>query len=152
MAASAWRMYSSAKEYIGDSTIDLDNHTFKAQLHLSTYTPNLNTHTVRADLTNEHANANGYTTGGATIGSITWVSSSGTATYDSADVQWTASGGSIVARYAVIYDDTPSSPLDPLLCYSLLDTTPGDVTATNGNTFTIQMNASGIFTLSGMTA
>jgi hypothetical protein len=152
MAATAWRMYSSAKEYIGDSTIDLDGHVFKLQLHTSTYTPNLNTHTVRADLTNELATANGYTAGGATIGSITWVASSGTATFDSADVQWTATGGSITARHGVIYDDTPSSPLDPLLAYATLDATPADVTATDGNTFTVAMNASGIFTWSGGTA
>lgn len=152
MAASAWRMYGSAKEFIGDSTIDLDGHTFKAQLHSSSYTANLNTQSVRADLTNELATANGYTAGGATLGSVTWTLSSGTVTFDSADVQWTASGGSITARTSVIYDDTPSSPLDPLLAYDLLDTTPADVTATSGNTFTVQINASGIFTLSGMTA
>ena len=151
MAASAWRMYASAKEYIGDSTIDLDGHTFTAQLHSSSYTPDLNSHTVRADLTNELATANGYTAGGANLGSVTWVNSSGTVTFDSADVQWTASGGSITARFSVIYDNTPASPLDPLLCYALLDTTPADVTATAGNTFTVQMNASGIFTMSGMT-
>ena len=53
------------------------------------------------------------------------------------------------ARYAAIYDDTVASPVvDPIVCSTLLDTTPADVTATDGNTFTIQMNASGIFTLS----
>lgn len=152
MAASNWRMYGSAKKSIGDGTIDLDSHTFKAQLHTSTYAPNLDTHSVRADLTNELATANGYTVGGATIASITWVLSTGTVTYDSADVQWSASGAGITARFSVIYDDTPAAPLDPLLCYTLLDTTPADVTATAGNTFTVQMNASGIFTLSGMTS
>jgi hypothetical protein len=34
----------------------------------------------------------------------------------------------------------------------LLDTAPADVTATDGNTFTITMNASGVVTLSGATA
>ena len=60
---------------------------------------------------------------------------------------WTASGGSITARFAVIYDDTHAS--DQALCVCLLDTAPADVTATDGNTFTITMNASGILTLSG---
>lgn len=152
MAASAFRIYSKAKEYMPNGTIDVDSHTFKVQLHTSSYSPNLNTHTVRADLTNELATANGYTAGGATLGSITWSSSSGTATFDAADTTWTASGGSITARNAVIYDDTPSSPLDPLLGYVLLDTTPADVTATDGNPFTLQWNASGIWTLSGATS
>lgn len=152
MAASATRIYSSAKESIFENVIDMDTHTFKCQLHTSSYTPNLNTHTVRADLTNELSTAVGYTAGGATLGSITSAASSGTYTWDAADVQWTATGGSIVARNSVIYDDTPSSPLDPLLLYVLLDTTPADVTATDGNTFTIQWNASGIFTASGATS
>lgn len=152
MASSAFRIYSSAKEYIGDATIDLDNHTFKAQLHASGYTPNLNSHTVRADLTNELSTANGYTVGGATLGSVTWAAVSGTATFDSADVTWTASGGSLTARTCVVYDDTPSSPLDPLLGNTLLDTTPADVTATDGNPFTVAWNASGIWTMSGATS
>jgi hypothetical protein len=36
-----------------------------------------------------------------------------------------------------------------MLCVCLLDTTPADVTATNGNTFTIVMNASGLWAASG---
>jgi hypothetical protein len=154
MAASAWRMYGSAKEFIGDGTIDLDTHTFKCQLHTSAYTPNLDTHTQRSDLAGEHANqgAPGYETAGKALTTVTWVLSSGTVTWDSDNVSWTATGGSIVARYAVIYDDTTTSPVDALVCYSLLDTTPADVTATVGNTFTVTMNASGILTSSGATA
>jgi hypothetical protein len=34
-----------------------------------------------------------------------------------------------------------------VLCYCLLDSTPADVTATTGNTLTIALHASGIFTL-----
>lgn len=146
MAASI-TFYNSFKEYLGDGTIDLDTHTFKVQLHSSSYTPNASTHTVRADLTNELSTANGYTAGGATLGSVTWNLSVGTVTFDAADTVWTASGGSIVARYAVIYDDTPSSPTDPLVAYILLDTTPANVTATDTNTLTLAWNGSGIFTL-----
>jgi hypothetical protein len=40
----------------------------------------------------------------------------------------------------------------PLLCVSLLDTAPANVTATDGNTFTVAINASGVFTLTGGTA
>lgn len=145
MAASI-TFYQSFREYLGDATIDLDTHTFKVMLTSSTYTPNAATHTVKADVTNELSTANGYTAGGATLGSVTWSRSGGTVTFDAADTQWTASGGSITARYAVIYDDTAAS--DELVAYILLDTTPADVTATAGNTFTLQWNASGIFTLS----
>lgn len=146
MAAGAWTLHDKIKKYIGDGTVDLDTHTFKCGLALST--SNIATTSVDgyAAVTNEHANANGYTTGGQALTSVTWVEASGTITWDSADPVWTASGGSIVARFAFIYDDTVTSPVaDPVVCHSLLDTTPADVTATAGNTLTIQMHANGIF-------
>jgi hypothetical protein len=34
------------------------------------------------------------------------------------------------------------------VCYSLLDNSPADVTVTDTNTLTVQINASGVFTLS----
>lgn len=144
MAASL-TFYNSFREYVADGTIDLDTHTFKVMLVASGYTPSA-AHTVKADVTNELSTANGYTAGGATLGSVTWGHSGGTATFDAADTTWTASGGSIVARYAVIYDDTAAS--DELVCYILLDTTPADVTTTDTNTLTLQWNASGILTIS----
>jgi hypothetical protein len=152
MAAGNFILYDSAKLRIGDGTIDLDTHTFKIQLHSSSYTPNRATQAVRADLTNELSTANGYTATGATLGSVTYAQTAGTATWDAADPSWTASGGSLVASYAVIYDDTPTSPADPLVGYCLLDTAPADITATTGQVLTIQFNASGIFTLSGATS
>lgn len=143
MAASI-SFYNSFREYVADGTIDLDTHTFKVMLVSSSYTFSAS-HTVKTDITNELSTANGYTAGGATLGSVTWAHSGGTATFDAADTTWTASGGSIVARRAVIYDDTAAS--DELVASVLLDTTPADVTVTAGNTLTLQWNASGIFTL-----
>jgi hypothetical protein len=106
---------------------------------------------VYGDLTNEHANANGYTTGGVAVTTNTWTNSGGTITFDiTTDPSWTASGGSIVARFAVLYKNaTVNTIVKPLLCVCLLDTAPADVTTTTGNTFTIVINASGLFTLSG---
>lgn len=150
MAASAWRRYNKTPEYIGDGTIDLDNDTFKCALFLSTSNCATLTHTVFANLTDQVANGNGYTSGGYTLLSVTWTEASGTVTFDSADPQWTATGGSITARFAVIYKvGTANSITDPLIAYCLLDTTPADVTSTDGNSLTIQISASGIFTLSG---
>lgn len=142
--AATITLYQSFNEYVSDGTIDLDTHTFKVMLVSSSYTPSASTHTVKADVTNELSTANGYTAGGATLGSVTWAHSGATATWDAADTTWTASGGSIAARYAVIYDDTAAS--DELVAYVLLDSTPADVTATDGNTLTLQWNASGILT------
>lgn len=153
MAAGKWKLYEAAKEYLADGTHDLDDTTnWKLALFLSSSNANtLSVGTgVYGDLTNEHANANGYTTGGVAITGVTWNRSGGTVTFDCDNAQWTASGGSIIARFAVLYRNaTVNSIVKPLLCVCLLDTTPADVTATNGNTLTITMNVSGLFTLSG---
>lgn len=149
MPAGKWKLYDTAKVNIGNGTTDLDTHNFKIALFTSASNCNTLTNSTLSQLTNQVAGANGYTTGGNLLSSVTWTQTGGTATFDAADPVWTASGGSITARFAVIYDDTSAS--DSLLCVCLLDTAPADVTATNGNTLTIQFNASGIFTLSGAT-
>ena len=82
------------------------------------------------------------------LASPTWTEASCTITFDAVDNLFTAAGGSIIARFAAIQDDSVASPvIDPTVCHSLLDNTPGDVTATDGNTLTIEMAAGGIFTL-----
>ncbi len=144
MAASI-TFYDNWREAINDAA--LRAATVKVTLHTSTYTF-ATTHSVYADLTNELSTANGYTNGGATLGTISWDHTGGTATFDAADTVWTAAGGSIVARRAVIrVVGTINSQVDPLIASILLDTTPADVTTTDGNTLTLQWNASGIFTV-----
>ena len=140
MAAGTWTFPTAAKTSLTTGTF-LDADSYKIALFLST--SNLSTSsTTYAGLTNEHANANGYTTGGNSV----TLSRSGTSTvtFDTTDpAVWTASGGSIVARYAVLYEVGGN-----VLCYCLLDSTPADVTVTTGNTLTVTINASGVFTLS----
>ena len=145
MAANALVFYHSFSEAIADGTQDLDTHVFKLALFTSTHTPAL-TDTTFSALTNQVATAFGYTAGGATLGTVTWAQTTGTATFDAADVTWTAAGGSITARYAVLYNSTVAAAGD-LVGYILLDNTPADVTVTDTNTLTVQWNASGIFTL-----
>lgn len=143
-----WIMYDSAKEDIGDGTIEFDSQTFKCSLHSSSYTPDRSTQSVYADLTGEVANGNGYTTGGLTLTSVTWGQTSGTATFDSADPTWTASGGNIgPVLYAVIRSTSGSQPL---VCYTQLNGSP--ITISDGGTATIVLNSSGILTLSGATS
>lgn len=148
MAADAWVLHDKAKEYLGDGTIDLDADSFKVALFLSTSNVATTSINALATATNEHANANGYTTGGVALASVTWTESSGTVTFDAADMTdaWTASGGSIVCRFAVLYDDTVASPVaDPIIAHCLLDNSPADITVTDGNTLSITFPAGGIF-------
>lgn len=139
MAAGNWTFTNSARTKMLDGTFDFDTNTFKIALFQSTSNIGAGS-TSYAGVTNEVANGNGYTTGGQTL-SIS-LSGTTTVTVDATDVTWTASGGSITGRFAVIYEDGGD-----VVCYCLLDSTPADVTVTAGNDLTIQFNASGIFQL-----
>lgn len=140
MAAGQWTFTSAGRTSLLNGDFDINSDTWKMALFLSTSNIGSGS-TTYAGLTNEHANGNGYTTGGESI-TLT-LSGTTTVTVDiSSDPVWTASGGSIVARFAVIYEVSGN-----VLCYCLLDSTPADVTATAGNTLTIQTHASGVFTL-----
>lgn len=137
MAAGTFTLYDGVAAYLGDGTIDLNTDTLNITLHTSTYTPS-QAHDAYEDLTNELATANGYTNGGAALTTVTYNQTGGVATLDSDNQVWTASGGSITARYAVIRSTTANK----LVGYYLLDDTPADVTATDGNTLTVGPNAS----------
>lgn len=140
MAAGTWTFTDATRTSISDGTFK-SGDTWKMALFLST--SNIGTgSTTYAALTNEHANANGYTTGGIAI----TFSLSGTTSVKwdiGTDPVWTASGGSITARFAVIYEVAGN-----VLCYCLLDSTPADVTATDGNTLTVAAHATnGVFSM-----
>ncbi len=141
MAAGAWLMTNGGRTSLLDGTFDIDSDTHKMALFLSTSNIGAGS-TTYAGLTNEHSQANGYLTGGKSITLIL----SGTTTVKvdiSSDPVWTASGGAIVARFAVIYEVGGN-----VAFYALLDSTPADVTATEGNTLTVAANAtSGVATL-----
>ena len=141
MAAGAWTFTDGGRTRLLNGTFDLDTDTFLIALFLSTSNIGAAS-TTYAGLTNEHANANGYTTGGFSLGPLALSGTTTVTVDDPADAVWTASGGSITARFAVIYESGGD-----VLCYCLLDSTPADVTATDGNTLTVAFHANGIFTL-----
>lgn len=135
MAAGTFTFFDHVAEKIADGTIDLDGDTFKLMLLDDGYTPSA-AHDEYSDVSgDEIANGSGYTTAGQALTSVTWGQTGGVATFDSDPVIWTASGGPITARYAILFDDTVTG--DPLIGYFLLDNSPADVTATDGNTLTV---------------
>ena len=146
MAAGNWTFTNTGRTKLLDGTFDLDTDLFKIALHLSTGTQPAATIVNWSELaTSEHAAANGYTAGGLPTGGGTALALSGTTTVTvdrTVDPVWTATGGSITARWAVLYEVAGA-----VVCYCLLDSAPADVTATDGNTLTVAMNVSGIFTL-----
>lgn len=146
MAASAWLIHDVFKEMLGNKFIELDTDTFKIGLATTASTVHGVAIAGYASVTNELTTANGYTAGGYTIVTPAWTRSGSTCTWDCADPVWTASSAGITARYAFIYDDNPTTPTaDPIVCTSDLDAS--SITVTAGNTLTIQMNVSGVFTL-----
>lgn len=137
--------YNQFPEFFGDNGIDLDGDTFKLELYNTSHTFTA-TNTARANVSaNAVATGNGYTNPGQDLTSVTWTNSSGTITFDAADVSWTASGGSIAASDGVLYSDTSTSPSTDLLAYSV--DFDGNQTAGDGTAFLVSWNASGIFTV-----
>ena len=141
MAAGAWTFTNAGRTSLLNGDFDLDTDTFLMALFLSTSDIGAGS-TTYAGISNEHANANGYTTGGFSLGTLDLTGTTTVKVDDAADAVWTAAGGSIVARFAVVYKSAGN-----VLCYCLLDSSPADVTATTGNTLTVAFHASGIFTL-----
>ena len=140
MAAGPWTFTNGGRTSLLDGTFDINSDSWKQALFLSTSNIGAAS-TTYAGVTNEHANANGYVTGGVAV-TLTLAGTT-TVTVDiSTDPVWTAAGGSITARFDVLYEVAGN-----VLCYCLLDSTPADVTATDGNTLTVATHASGVFTL-----
>lgn len=117
-------------------------HVLKVAL---TNTAPLATDSLLGNIT-QVANGNGYTTGGISVGTITGAQTSGTFKLTGGtDPVWTASGAGFAARYAVLYNDTPTSPADPLIGWWDYGSS---VTLAAGETFTVDLDqVNGILTL-----
>jgi hypothetical protein len=135
---AAFVKYQQFVEDLGNSVHDLVGTQHTLKVALTNTAPNVATHAVFADIT-EISAGNGYTAGGADTqndGS----ESGGTLTVTGVDVVWTASGGTIGPfRYVVLYNDTPSSPADPLIGYWDYGSS---ITLASGETFTADFGAS----------
>jgi len=120
--------------------VNTGSDTFKCGMVTNSATPDFDLHDEWADLSAQEVSGTGYTAGGAALTSVTLTGSSGTITFDAADVSWTTSTISS-ARAAVVYDDTLAG--DKLI--ALVDF--GADYSSSAGTFTITWNASGIWTL-----
>lgn len=132
-------------EHLAEKVHNLGADTFKYQL-LNT-APDAAADLVEADLPADLSGGNGYTSGGNSGGTATGSSqSSGTYKLTIADLVFTAAGGTIGPfRYVVLFNDTPSSPADPLLFYYDYGSS---IILADGETFTVDNDGTnGVMTL-----
>jgi hypothetical protein len=115
--------------------------TYRLKL-LTAATFNATHTTLAATGGTEVANANGYTTGGATLTGVAVTTvTTNDAMFDANDVIWTASGGALTASFAILYNDTDTN--DPPVAFIDFE---GSVTANADVQFQVIWNPSGIFT------
>jgi aryl-phospho-beta-D-glucosidase BglC (GH1 family) len=132
MATSAWNKYQDFSEQLIRGVHDFDAHVFKVALTNTAPTP---THTSLSQI-GEIAAGNGYTAGGNTT-TVTISETAGTATVSGTEVVFTASGPMAEFRYAVLYNDTATSPADALIAWFDYGSA---INLTAGETFTVRFN------------
>lgn len=113
MPSSSFTKFEALSEHVAEKVHNFDTDTLR--VYLSNTAPNVATHAVKADLA-EITNQNGYT---APVDTQNATSRSGAVTsVTGVDITITASGGTVGPfQYAVLYNDTPTSPADPLVGY-----------------------------------
>ena len=121
------------------AALNADTDTLK--IYLSNTAPDVAADDVKADLA-EITNENGYTAPVDVQNAAS--TATGTITVAGTDVTITASGGTVGPfRYVVLYNDTPSSPADPLIGYWDYGSS---ITLAAGESFTTDFGAS-LFTI-----
>ena len=126
--------FEAFSEHLAEKVHDLNADTIR--VYLSNTAPIVATHAVKADLA-EITNQNGYA---APVDTQNATSRSGGVTsVTGVDVVVTATGAVGPFRYVVLYNDTPTSPADPLIGYWDYGSS---ISLANGETFTIDFGAS----------
>jgi hypothetical protein len=135
---ASYNKHQSFVEHLAEKVHNLASDTLRLLL---TNTAPTAANALKSDLT-EISAGNGYSAGGPSITVTSSAQSSGTYKLVGSDVVITASGGSIGPfRYVDMYNDTPTSPADPLISWwdygssiTLLDTETftTDFDGTNG--------------------
>lgn len=113
------------------ASLGADTDVWKAMLTLTS--PSASADTIKSELPADEPTGTGYTAGGDDVQNA-FSDSGGTITVNGTDVVWTAGAADWDDfRYLALYNDTPSSPLDPLIYFVDYGST---ISLGNGETFT----------------
>jgi len=127
-----------AKKNILQAWVDAATQ-IKMMLVNSSHTNDIDTQEFISNVDANEVTGTGYTAGGQNVANVTVAADTtndrGELTFD--DVVWDASGGSLTASYAVLYDDTATNTTSQIL--AIYDFS-GSQTATDAN-FTISADA-----------
>jgi len=132
----AFNKFNQFVEDLGDKVHDLNAAGDLLKCALTNTAP-VATNTVFANIT-EIGAGNGYTAGGDDAQND-WSRSGAVASLTCVDIVWTAASGTIGPfQYVVLYNDTPASPLNPLIGWWNYGSA---VTLQDGETFTVDFGA-----------
>jgi hypothetical protein len=132
---ASFNKFNAFVENLAEKVHNLGADTLKV---LATNTAPVAGDSIKADLT-EISAGNGYSAGGATATVSASSQTGGTYKLIVDDLTITASGGSIgPMRYFVLYNDTPSSPADPLIGWWDYGSS---ITLADGESLTVDFNA-----------
>jgi len=128
-----YNKFNDFTEQLNRGSHNFGSNVYKVML---TNTLPLAANAAKADIT-EIAAGNGYTAGGNTT-TITIAEASGTTTITGTAVTFTATGAMAQFRYAVLYNDTTSTPVNkPLVAWWDYASA---VNLASGETFTVKFN------------
>jgi len=139
-------IYYEAGVYTRNGTVDLTDANIKLALVTQSYTPDLDTDEVWADVsTYEVATGAGYTTGGTALTGLTVTRDGSVVTWDAADVQFVALTKTF--KYGVLYvDATVNSIVKPLIALiDFDDTSATDDITVSDSVYNVVWHADGIW-------
>jgi hypothetical protein len=132
------------KQLIDTLGLSLESESaLKVAMITDSATPDFNAHDFWSDLEANEVSGTGYTANGATLTGTELTVSSGVLTYDATDVAWTSSTISNAMAGVGYFDRGGATTADELMFLSDFVT----AASSSSGTFTIQWNASGIFTV-----
>jgi hypothetical protein len=130
--------FNKFNQFVGDLGLGVHNlNTGTLKIALTNTAP-VATNATLSNITQITA-GNGYTAGGSTVPTTAYSQTTGTGSLTGGDVVFTATGAVGPFRYAVLYNDTPTSPADPLIGFWDYGSS---ISLANGETFTVDIGAS----------